>query len=70
MPHINHMTTSDAALELLGHLCEVVIPLQGVKDVLNQVPIKFQLGQTVLRLALNQLICLDLTMHYWQKKSI
>jgi hypothetical protein len=28
------------ALELLKHLCEVVIPLQNVKEVPNQAPIK------------------------------
>jgi hypothetical protein len=32
-----HQTT---ALELLKHLCEVVIPLQDVKEVPNQAPIK------------------------------
>ena len=36
------------ALELLKHLWEVVISLQNVKEVPNQAPIKYQLGQTVL----------------------
>ncbi len=43
------------ALEVLKHLCEVVLPLQDVKEVRDQAPIKLMAWPDSLRLELNRL---------------
>jgi hypothetical protein len=58
------------ASELLNHLCEVVIPLQDVKESPSDAPFKLPIRPDSYTLGTKSDGLLDLTMQCWQKKNV